>query len=97
MISAPIRGAHSLLVVGAHTEYHYLPEAAPKGNWAVSNFRPSVPSQEAWRVVDHAGQPAMGQFYKNSFKHYHPMLVSGDIAWRDYQVEARFSQTQKTG
>ena len=22
--------------LGAHTEYHYLSEAAPKGNWAVS-------------------------------------------------------------
>ena len=25
--------------LGAHTEYHFLPEAAPKGNWAVSNDR----------------------------------------------------------
>jgi len=32
------RGALSTHV-GAHTEYHYLPEAAPEGNWAVSNDR----------------------------------------------------------
>ncbi|QDU81970.1 hypothetical protein Pla110_37220 [Polystyrenella longa] len=77
-------------VVGAHTEYHYLPEAAPKGNWAVTTFRSSVRSQEAWRVIEHDGEPAMGQFYKNSFKHYHPMVVTGDFAWRDYTIEAKF-------
>ncbi len=26
------------VTVGAHTEYHYLPEAAPKGHWAVTAF-----------------------------------------------------------
>lgn len=81
--------------VGAHTEYHYLPEAAPKGNWAVTTFRSSVPSQRAWRIVEDRGQPAMLQAYKNSFGHYHPMLVTGDIAWRDYTVET--SVTPKTG
>ena len=34
--------------VGAHLEYHYLPEAAAKGNWAVSTFRSSIPNQRAW-------------------------------------------------
>jgi len=72
--------------VGAHTEYHYLPEAAPVGNWAVTTFRSSVPSQRAWRIVEHDGAPAMGQFYKNSFGHYHPMLVTGDVAWGDYTI-----------
>ena len=81
--------------VGAHTEYHYLPEAAAKGNWAVSTFRSSVPSQRAWRIVEHAGAPAMLQDYKNSFGHYHPMLVTGDAAWRDYAVEV--TVTPETG
>lgn len=70
--------------VGAHTEYHYLPEAAPKGNWAVTTFRSSVPSQRAWRIVEHEGRAAMGQFYKNKYRFYHPMLISGDPTWRDY-------------
>jgi len=73
-------------VVGAHTEYHYLPEVAPKGNWAVSTFRSSVPSQRAWRIVEHGGEPAMAQTYNNKYRFYHPMLVSGDSAWRDYTM-----------
>lgn len=36
---------------GVHIEYHYLPAAAPKGNWAVSCFK-SDGSQRAWRVVE---------------------------------------------
>ncbi|MFQ6035971.1 MAG: hypothetical protein ACE5NM_09020, partial [Sedimentisphaerales bacterium] len=37
--------------VGAHTEYHYLSEAAPKGKWAVSTFK-SYGSQRAWRLIE---------------------------------------------
>jgi hypothetical protein len=72
--------------VGAHLEYHYLPEAAAKGNWAVSTFRSSIPNQRAWRIVEVDGKRAMHQAYKNSFGHCHPMLVTGDIAWGDYNV-----------
>ena len=78
-------------VVGAHMEYHYLPESAPKGNWAVSTFRSSVPSQRAWRVVEAEGHAAMAQTYKNTYSFYHPMLISGDVAWRDYSVVLRFA------
>lgn len=72
--------------VGAHLEYHYLSEAAAKGNWAVSTFRSSIPNQRAWRIVEVDGRRAMHQAYKNSFGHCHPMLVAGDIAWGDYTV-----------
>lgn len=72
--------------VGAHLEYHYLPEAAAKGNWAVSTFRSSIPNQRAWRIVEVDGRRAMQQAWKNTFGHCHPMLVSGDIAWGDYSV-----------
>ncbi len=34
--------------VGPHTEYHFLPEAAPKGNWTVSCFISPIESQRAW-------------------------------------------------
>ena len=78
-------------VVGAHTEYHYLPEAAPKGNWAVSTFRSSVPSQRAWRVVEVDGEAAMAQVYRNKYTFYRPMLVSGDAVWRDYTVTVEFT------
>ena len=36
--------------VGAHTEYHYLPELAPKGRWSIAAFVSSPMSQLAWRV-----------------------------------------------
>ena len=77
--------------VGAHSEYHYLPEMAPKGPWAVSTFRSSVPSQRAWRIVEEHGEAAMAQTYSNKYAHYHPMLVAGDETWRDYTVRVRFT------
>ena len=83
-------------VVGAHMEYHYLPQAAAKGNWSVSTFRSSVPSQRAWRIVDHNDEAAMAQMYTNKYSFYHPMLVTGDVAWRDYTVSVRFVDTNQT-
>ena len=38
-------------VVGAHAEYHYLPETTPRGPWAVSTFRSDSESQLAWRAL----------------------------------------------
>ena len=76
--------------VGAHTEYHYLPEARPKGPWAVSTFRSPVESQRAWRIITTDGKPAMAQMYRNKYAFYHPMLVTGDPVWRDYVVEVKF-------
>ncbi len=78
-------------VVGAHTEYHYLPEAAAKGNWVVSTFRSRADTQRAWRVVEAQGAPAMQQAYRNKWKHYHPMIVAGDAVWGDYSVEMQFT------
>lgn len=77
-------------VVGAHSEYHYLPEMAPKGGWAVSAFK-STGSQRGWRVVESQGAPAMFQSYRMKESHYHPMLVAGDSLWSDYQLEVEFT------
>ena len=77
-------------VVGAHTEYQYLPEAAPKGKWAVSTFRSKVESQRAWRVVADESGPAMAQTYRNKETFWHPMIVTGDPLWRDYRATVRF-------
>ena len=76
--------------VGAHTEYHYLPEAHPKGHWEITTFRSPVDSQRAWRVVEHEGAPAMAQAYRNKYGFYHPMLVTGDPVWRDYSLDVEF-------
>ena len=51
--------------VGPHTEYHYLPEAAPKGNWAVSCFTWEQGSQEAWHVKEENGAHVMVQTFDN--------------------------------
>ena len=77
--------------VGAHTEYHYLSEAGPKGNWAVSTFRSEVASQRAWRVIREGEEAVMAQTYENRWKHCHPMLVGGDPLWTDYTLAVRFA------
>jgi len=50
-------------VVGAHTEYHFLPESAPIGNWAISTFRSEIESQLAWKAFREEGVPALAQTY----------------------------------
>jgi hypothetical protein len=84
--------------VGPHTEYHYLPEAAPKGNWAVSCFSWEPMAQRAWQVRKENGGKVMVQsFDNNQMKHTHPMIVSGDELWRDYTVEVRFAPESDKG
>jgi len=82
--------------VGAHTEYHYLPHAAQRGNWSVSAFK-SYGSQRAWRVIEEDGARAMLQAYANRLKHTHPMLVAGDALWRNYRVTADFAPATNKG
>jgi len=86
-------GMFSSGVVGAHAEYHYLPELAPKGNWVVSCFR-SDGSQRAWRVLGENGVHVMYQSYKTSGedrKYTRPMIIAGDSLWADYTVSVRFA------
>lgn len=85
------RGQFSV-ALGAHTEYHYLPEAAPKGNWAVSCFTWEVPFMRAWRVRQENDYRIMEQTYPNNpGKHTHPMVIAGDSFWRNYQVTLEFA------
>jgi rhamnogalacturonan endolyase len=78
--------------VGPHTEYHYLPEAAPKGNWAVSCFTWEHGAQRAWWVKEENGSQVLAQtFASMQMKHTHPMVVTGDTLWTDYTLEARFA------
>ena len=67
--------------VGAHTEYHYLPEAAPKGNWAVACFGTGRDAGRAWHVQDRDGARVMAQTIDNPWTHTHPMLATGDFLW----------------
>jgi hypothetical protein len=78
--------------VGPHTEYHYLPEAAPKGNWAVSCFSWEEGSQRAWHVVKEDGAHVLKQTFDNlEMIHTHPMVIAGSELWQDYTVNVRFS------
>ena len=70
---------------GAHTEYHYLPSAAPKGNWAISTFRYNLP--ESWYVREYKGIRCLCQDGVNTDRHWHPMVVAGDPLWEDYTAE----------
>ena len=92
-------GMFSPGVVGAHAEYHYLPALAPKGNWAVSTFR-SAGSQRAWRVIREDGRALMQQTYTAPPEERaptHPMLVAGDPAWSDYELETRMAPATAEG
>lgn len=60
--------------VGPHTEYHFLPEAAPNGNWTVACFISPRKSQQAWHVVDREGERAFIQTYTNDRPHPHPIV-----------------------
>ena len=76
--------------VGAHTEYHYLAESAPQGDWEVSTFR-SYESQRAWRVISDDGVNVMQQAMTDKKGiHYHPMIVAGDPLWENYSVTVEF-------
>ncbi len=85
------RGPYSV-EVGAHTEYHYLHEAAPRSQWAVSTFTWEKEFQRAWRVQQEGENRQMVQTLKNlPDKHAHPMLVAGEPDWKDYSVTVQFS------
>jgi len=78
--------------VGPHTEYHYLPEAAPKGNWAVSCFSWEKEAQRAWHVKEEDGFRIMAQTFDNKeMQHTHPMIVTGDEFWGDYTLTVEFA------
>lgn len=83
--------------VGAHAEYHYLPETAPKGPWSVASFHSGSDSQRAWKVMRVDGQRVMAQTFRNKLKHTHPMLSAGDPLWQDYQVEVHFAPNETKG
>ncbi|MBN1997058.1 hypothetical protein JW935_05865 [candidate division KSB1 bacterium] len=84
------------VAIGAHTEYHYLNEAAPKVNWAVSAFTWDPAFQRAWSVRQEREDRYILQNYENSRTiHAHPMLVAGDGFWRDYMLEVEITPLGK--
>lgn len=89
------RGPYSA-EVGPHTEYHYLHEAAPRSQWAVSAFTWIPASQRAWHVRQDGDDRQMIQILENDpGKHTHPMVVAGEQDWEDYVVEMQFTPESK--
>jgi len=77
--------------VGPHTEYHYLPEAGTKGNWAVSSFASGSGWGTAWKISGEGGEKRMSQtFYNKSNRSTHPMVIAGDSLWKNYKIMVRF-------
>lgn len=81
--------------VGAHAEYHYLPEAGKKGNWAVSSYESGSDWGTAWQVKKEGAQQVMCQTFRNTKKSKpkrmtHPMIIAGDSIWRNYRLTVRF-------
>jgi len=70
--------------LGAHTEYHYLPIAAPKGNWAVSNYR------GWWSLRKTNDEAYLHQSKIDKAMYTHPMVVTGDALWENYNVSVTF-------
>ncbi len=89
------RGPYSV-EVGAHTEYHYLHEAAPRSQWAVSTFTWDLDFQHSWRVQQEGDDRQMIQTLTNApDKHTHPMVVAGKPDWKDYSVSVQFTPESK--
>ena len=84
-------------VLGAHAEYHYLPEVAPQGNWVVSAFTSSIGSQRAWKVQRENGDALLVQTHRNTTAHSHPIVVAGDPPWADYTLAVRFAPDAADG
>ncbi|MFH1718771.1 MAG: hypothetical protein ABIF19_15560 [Planctomycetota bacterium] len=93
-------GMFSAGVIGAHAEYHYVDETAPKGNWVVSCFTSGTPEQRAWWVIEEDGDAMLSQTIYNKRNHSHPMACTaaqGGEFWRDYTVSLRFSPQSDKG
>ncbi len=74
--------------VGAHMEYHYVPEGKPRGNWAISSFRSNLPA--SWYVREINGKKTLWQKGVNPNNHWHPIMVAGDELWQNYTIKTSF-------
>lgn len=79
---------------GALTEYHFLPEAAPKCNWIISTFRYNLP--QSWYVRDIDNQRVIYQKGINNDSHWHPVIITGNEFWRNYTIRTSFKPELKS-
>jgi rhamnogalacturonan endolyase len=74
-------------LVGAHTEYHYLPEAAPEGRWNVASFASGGGAGTAWHVRETEGGKELVQTFASKRTDTHPTVIAGEFEWQDYELE----------
>ncbi|MBN1183033.1 MAG: hypothetical protein JXB49_12140 [Bacteroidales bacterium] len=86
--SGPIGGGNS-----AHTEYHYLHDAAPHSRWQVSTFHYSL--YDSWFVRQFRGRNALWMKHTNNRMHWHPMVITGDPLWKNYKIKAIYAPASK--
>jgi len=79
------------IAVGAHTEYHYLHEAAPKGKWEVSTFPTGSILHWSIRSDSEGNNQMVNDVTNNYFSHTHPMLCAGDRFWSDYDLSVNLN------
>ena len=84
-------------LVGAHTEYHYLPEAAPHGNWNVACFASGQGAGTAWRIRETDDGKDLVQTFKSKRADTHPMVIAGLAEWKDYTVEVGIRASREGG
>lgn len=94
---ASVRHGPLMPVVGPSTEYHFVPEAINPSPWAVTTFDYQPATQIAWRVVRDDHGAALKQEHRNRAKHWHPMVVAGDPAWRDYTFSVQIEPSEPGG
>ncbi|MBN2102613.1 hypothetical protein JW835_01065 [bacterium] len=70
---------------GARTEYHYFPEAAPRGGWAVSNDR------GWWSVRESENDRYIYQKKLDELDYAHPMIITGDVLWTNVHITVSFA------
>jgi len=79
--------------VGAHAEYHYLPEAGKKGHWEVSCYSYEPGWGTAWQVKKEGNENRLCQTYRNTgfgSMRTHPLVVAGDSLWQNYKLRVQF-------
>ena len=93
---AELRPGQFSSLVGAHTEYHYLPDSAPQGHWAVTSFTSRIGSQRAWKVFVYHWEAFLARLYDSEkTKHSLPLFVNGAAATQIYTGEVRFAPESK--
>lgn len=89
------RGPYSV-DVGAHTEYHYIHEAAPRSRWAVSTFTWETGFKNAWCIRQEGDDREMVQTFQNQpDNHAHPLVVTGEPEWKDYVIKVQVTPESK--